>query len=349
MTPTNPTISIVVPVYNVERFLVECVESILRQTFTDFEVILVNDGSTDTSGALVDELAQRDSRIRAVHQDNQGLAGARNSGMKVARGTFLGFVDSDDWVSEEMFNILHTAIVETQADFSMCDLQRVSGHERTPQVSRIRDGFYDRNDIQTELLPAFVMDDELQGPEILAVWRCLYSREFLEAHDIWFDPIAKYSEDYLFSARVLLHAENLIYRRGSCEYFYRTNPNSISQSVKDDAWPVYEYLNESLTTLVLEAPEAVRPRNAQHQLDLHMLYMALNTGNRIARSNLRFRQGLHLLRQITESRRLDDALTRLNMPKFSLVGRLKIQALKWQSAHLYLAIDRAAMFVRELR
>ncbi|MDT6814838.1 glycosyltransferase, partial [Enterococcus faecium] len=94
-------ISIIVPVYKVEKYLRKCVDSILAQTFTDFEVILVDDGSPDNSGKICDEYAEKDNRVRVIHKENGGLSSARNAGIDVARGKYLGFVDSDDYIDED--------------------------------------------------------------------------------------------------------------------------------------------------------------------------------------------------------------------------------------------------------
>ena len=93
-----PKISIIVPVYNVEQYLAECIESIKDQSLTDIEIILVDDGSPDNSGAICDDYARKDDRIRVIHKKNGGLSSARNAGLEVAIGEYIGFVDSDDWV-----------------------------------------------------------------------------------------------------------------------------------------------------------------------------------------------------------------------------------------------------------
>ncbi|MDR0422523.1 MAG: glycosyltransferase, partial [Proteiniphilum sp.] len=94
----NPMISVIVPVYNVEKYLRKCLESILAQTYTSFELLLVNDGSTDGSGQICDEYAQKDSRVQVFHQENKGVSRARNLGLERAKGKWVAFIDSDDWV-----------------------------------------------------------------------------------------------------------------------------------------------------------------------------------------------------------------------------------------------------------
>lgn len=113
-------LSVIVPVYNAERYLVRCVDSILAQTFTDFELILVDDGSSDGSGALCDEYARHDARVRVIHQANAGPGAARNAGLDAARGEWIGFVDSDDWIDDNHFESLLLAAQENAADISAC-------------------------------------------------------------------------------------------------------------------------------------------------------------------------------------------------------------------------------------
>lgn len=117
-----PEISIIVPVYKVEKYLDTCVRSILAQTFTDFELILVDDGSPDQCGVLCDAYAVEDSRIVVIHKENGGLSSARNAGIEAARGKYIGFVDSDDYIAPDMYSFLYENMKKEQADLSMCGL-----------------------------------------------------------------------------------------------------------------------------------------------------------------------------------------------------------------------------------
>ena len=118
-------ISIIVPVYKVEKYLKKCVDSILAQTFSDFELILVDDGSPDNSGRICDDYAKKDARVRVVHKQNGGLSSARNAGIEVAKGKYLGFVDSDDYIAEDMYELLYKAITKEEADLSICGIYDV--------------------------------------------------------------------------------------------------------------------------------------------------------------------------------------------------------------------------------
>lgn len=128
-------ISIIVPVYNVEKYLRKCVESILNQTFKDFELILVDDGSPDNSGAICDQYAKGDARVRVIHKENGGLSSARNAGIEIAKGKYLGFVDSDDYIAEDMYEILYDNVIKENAELSICGIYHVYEGKEPKQKS----------------------------------------------------------------------------------------------------------------------------------------------------------------------------------------------------------------------
>ena len=121
-------ISIITPVYNVEKYLPQCIDSVIAQTFSDWELILVDDGSTDRSGAICDEYAAKDARVRVIHKENSGQADSRNIALRMARADLIGYVDSDDWIEPDMYEVLYRTMTETGADISVC------GYSRTPPL-----------------------------------------------------------------------------------------------------------------------------------------------------------------------------------------------------------------------
>ena len=125
-----PKISIIVPVYNVEKYLRKCVDSILNQTFKDFELILVDDGSTDSSGKICDEYNLKDNRIKVIHKENGGLSSARNAGLDIAQGEYIGFVDSDDWIELDMYEELYKICKENDADVGIVGINYGGASEK---------------------------------------------------------------------------------------------------------------------------------------------------------------------------------------------------------------------------
>ncbi|MUV36898.1 putative glycosyltransferase YibD [Lentibacillus sp. JNUCC-1] len=128
----SPKVSIIVPVYNLEALLPKCVDSILAQTFTDFELILVNDGSPDESGAMCEAYAKMDSRVKVIHKQNGGTASSRNVGLSVATGDYIGFVDNDDYVHVTMFETLYRQAVLYDSDIIVCDFLKVDEGDNAP-------------------------------------------------------------------------------------------------------------------------------------------------------------------------------------------------------------------------
>lgn len=125
----KPTISVIIPVYNVEAYLSKCIDSVRNQTYRNLEILLVNDGSTDYCESICERYAALDARIKVIHKENGGLSDARNAGIEAARGEFLGFVDSDDWIDEDMYELLYNLISEYEADIAICRIREVSGKE----------------------------------------------------------------------------------------------------------------------------------------------------------------------------------------------------------------------------
>ena len=120
----DPIISIIVPIYNVGKYLPKCIESILNQTFKNFELILVNDGSTDNSGVVCDDYAKKDTRIKIIHKSNGGVSSARNAGLYVAKGEYIGFVDPDDYIDKNMYEKLYRLCIDNNSDIAICRFNR---------------------------------------------------------------------------------------------------------------------------------------------------------------------------------------------------------------------------------
>ena len=129
----QPIISIIVPVYNVEKLLENCINSIINQTYTFWELILIDDGSKDNSGNICNQYVQKDSRIHVIHQQNHGVSYARKVGVEASIGEWICFIDSDDWIHEQFFTYLHRAITENAADIALCDFKRCDESYLFPQ------------------------------------------------------------------------------------------------------------------------------------------------------------------------------------------------------------------------
>lgn len=155
-----PELSIIVPVYKVEKYLPRCIDSILAQTFGDFELILIDDGSPDGCGRICDEYAQKDKRIVVIHQKNMGVSAARNAGLDIARGRYIGFVDSDDWIEPRMYEVMMDAIRENGADMAVCGVRYADEDGKFTRADRLSEGVYTRARLLEDV---FAMPNKLGG------------------------------------------------------------------------------------------------------------------------------------------------------------------------------------------
>lgn len=214
----NPLISVVVPIYNIASYVPECIESILRQTYQDIELILVDDGSTDDSGLLCDKYGHIDTRIRVIHKPNGGLSDARNWGIEEARGEYITFIDGDDTVSQYYAEYLYAICLATKSDISICSLKKVKATETID--SKTNSEYY------------------VYNPE-RAISEMLYARQFscsacakLFRKDLFNDirfPLGKYSEDMFTTWKLLTKAKCIVHGKQTC-YYYRYRPGSILAS-----------------------------------------------------------------------------------------------------------------------
>lgn len=223
--PSNPAISIVVPVYNQQRYLVECLDSLRDQTFADIEVVCVDDGSTDGSPALLDGYTGLGARLRVVHQRNAGVAAARNRGLDEARGTYVMFVDSDDFIRTDTCELLHNVAREQDADIV------VFGGKTFPESNWADDCFAKRRvTYKGESLKAVFLEP---GSNPLMCNK-MYRRSMLDDAGLRFDPALRLGEDNAFQFATFPHARTVAYTPETL-YFYRSHAESAVQAIKDDS------------------------------------------------------------------------------------------------------------------
>ena len=246
-------ISVIVPVYNVEDYIDCCVESIVNQSYQKLEIILVNDGSNDKSPAICDSWAYRDSRIKVIHKSNGGLSDARNAGMMIATGVFIGFVDSDDWIASEMYERLHAKMVEDGSDICACSVEMIWPDHKTKMLTVTQNRILNRSDAQK----ALINETLIKQP----VWYKLYKREVIG--EIYFEK-GKFHEDVYWSYQVIGNAKSvsLIDYTG---YYYRQRSTSImgaSYSLKRldviDAYCArYKYISREFPELSITAKRSI--------------------------------------------------------------------------------------------
>lgn len=213
-------VSIIVPVYNVERYLDKCISSILVQSFTDFELILIDDGSKDNSGNICDGYKKKDSRVKVIHQENSGLSAARNIGIEASEGKHVTFIDSDDFIHPNMIEILYSNMVESKADISVC------GYHLTYEGEEVPKEFNNSNITLYTNIEAVRKVVEKSEDKMIVAWCKLYRRSLFS--DIRY-PVGKYHEDEFVTYKLLYKTNKVVVTEAKL-YYYLQRSNSITGS-----------------------------------------------------------------------------------------------------------------------
>lgn len=260
-------ISIIVPVYKVEKYIRKCIESILNQTYKHFELILVDDGSPDNSGAICDEYAEMDSRVKVLHQENAGQASARNAGLEIAKGDYISFVDSDDTIETNMLEILAEMLEIHGCDIAMCGHRIVRENEETKLSVQ---------EYKVELMDIEALWNEIFGSLNNAVWNKLFKRDLLD--DIRF-PLD------------LVHGEDLIF---NLEYLIKCKMGAINRT------PCYNYLkrNDSVTTSSFSNKKLMEIVSKDRALDIVSKYRTTQIANA---QKFCFRSRMNVVRAIAKA------------------------------------------------
>jgi len=222
-----PKISIIVPVYKVEQYIHECVNSILAQSFKDFELILIDDGSPDRSGKICDEYALKDSRVKVIHKKNGGPSTARNLGIKMAKGIYLGFVDSDDMLNKYMYEKMYNEAILNNADIVACGFTEINHFTGATRESLAPFGdeiTIERNEIKKKL-ENYLSKNKILG--YACMWNKLYKRSYIQENNLLVNENLKIGEDLCFNLKALYSATKISAVSESLYTYRRINSESI--------------------------------------------------------------------------------------------------------------------------
>ncbi len=256
-------ISVIVPVYNVENYLRECLDSLLAQTYPSLEIILVDDGSTDRSGQICEEYAKNHENMRVIHKQNQGLGMARNTGLEHISGEYVAFVDSDDYLDADCLEQLYNGLQEKKVDYCKCGFKRVDDNRNLSFVKQYKEEHYVKDDAAKMLLPRLIgsrpdVKDSIEP----CVWGVLYASRHIKEHQIRFP-----SERELISEDVVFHIDYMQYADGAyvipyAGYNYRRNDASLTKTYRSDRFEAccifYTRMKAKLLSLGYDAATLLR-------------------------------------------------------------------------------------------
>jgi glycosyltransferase involved in cell wall biosynthesis len=326
----EPKVSIIVPIYNVERYLSRCLDSLFSQRLREIEIIAINDGSTDSSLAILNEYCSKDNRIKVIDQPNRGVSSARNEGLKAAVGEYIGFVDPDDWVEEDMYEMMYNYAICEKADIVMCSYVREFGsHSKVKKFNLPNIIRYENDDVKKNFMRRLIgpINEEMANPELLdawgTVWSKLYRREIIKDNGIQFIDLNKIgsNEDNLFNIEVFFNAKSFLFINSPYYHYWRANSNSITSGFKPDLINQWNYLFSYIEKFL-------KSKNLNHEyytalnnrICINTLGLGLNTISKENQSSC-FTKVLHI-RSFLTNKRIKHSFKQLELSQFPIVWRV---------------------------
>lgn len=273
-----PDISVIIPVYNSEQYLGDCIKSVLLQTYSNIEILIVDDGSTDGSPQICDHYAQNDDRIRVIHKPNEGVSAARNIGIEKANGEYIVFVDSDDRLDSNALETAHDSATDTKADLVIWNYYFVRGSKIIRNEDFPESGVYDDEGLIDSLIASTLcpLICKLKTPNDLIIgmsftWNKMFRKSVLQDHTIRFNEEISMYEDIAFVCRYLKHTDTVAFV-DECNYFYRvldTNAtNSYKAKLVDNDNKLMSELQEALPEMTELQKEAYTARRIRCITDI---------------------------------------------------------------------------------
>lgn len=321
-------ISVIVPVYNVEKLLPRCVDSILAQTKENMEIILVNDGATDGSGALCDAYAKKNERIRVIHKPNGGLTSAWKAGVKEAKGAYLGFVDSDDWIDADMYERMWESALKYDSDVVVCGLvfdYEDPSLEKRQEISGFQKEYYDRKELET-LYPTLINDGRFFG-RMLQPARVtkLYRRELVEKNMKLCHESVSVGEDMQLTLPALLDAKSISVVKDFYPYHYWFNQNSMTGKFDPNYLDKIKVMEKRLK----EISDSKSVFDFKPQITNDFLGLAvIGLKNSVVRNTEGKKIALEIIRKYCKDEKVREALKNHTMDKLPISIRMFLLLMK---------------------
>lgn len=332
-------ISVIVPVYNVELYLEQCIDSILNQTYTNIEILLIDDGSTDSSGTICEKYSKKYDNVKTFHKENGGLMSAWKYGVEYASGQYIGFVDSDDWIDEDMYETLLDAILSANADISVCGL--IKGEYILTQPS-------DFNGIMQveEVYPKLINNGNFMGRGVIPSRVVkLFNKSVVEKTLSYCINDITLGEDMTMNFAAFMFAKRVVFLNDFFPYHYRVNLESITQKFNSN---IFEkaMLFENQLLLIGEKEDKF---DFSKQIEADLLSNAINIIERICHSTLIYKEKKEYISRILADIRVVTAVENINYSKWEKRYKIYCNLLKKASINGILLYGKFIYIFRKIK
>lgn len=343
-----PQVSIIVPIYGVEAYLPRCVDSILAQTLRNIEVILVDDGSPDRSGAIADAYARRDSRVSVIHKCNGGLVSAWKAGVAQSCAEYVGFVDSDDWIEPEMYKRLFAKTDGGQVDIVSCSFVHEFADHAVYGVSQLAAGLYQRSTIESCIFPVMINNGTCLGRQILPN-RCtkLFRRNLIENNLKTSDNTIVFGEDFLLVFPCFCDAQSVYLFHDYYPYHYVENRKSITRKFDPALWEKTVRLNDALRAIAVQKDAYdFAPQLEADLLGLALVDLMVGAFDHPQTPAWQIQALAH---EICQDPRFARAYDHTDISRYTLREKVTARLMRSQNERLLLPINQFVDFLRPIR
>ncbi|WP_338449835.1 glycosyltransferase [Niallia oryzisoli] len=310
-------VSVIIPVYNAEKYITECIESLINQTLEECEFIFVNDGSKDRSSYIINEFKEKDRRIILINQENQGVSMARNNGLNAARGEYVGFVDADDYIKQDMYERLYNSAIKDDCDIVISNFEsEMDGHKVITSYPFPVNKRLHKNYIEEEILPHFIMEDNLN-----TAWNKIYRKKIIKDNNVIFPCNVALGEDGIFNMDAFSYAATVKYIE-YMGYHYREVKGSATRDILQK-----DYFKRALEVYSSELPRVFADRIKKKKIEKLKAIKLVNSVLAYIyiyftpTKDLAFRRRYQYVRDMISNKELQEALIIYYPEKYHLLGR----------------------------
>ena len=338
--------SIIVPVYNVEKYIDECIQSIINQNFKDFELILIDDGSTDSSGNICDKYSNQYSFVSTIHKSNGGQSSAWVEGLKHANGEYVCSIDSDDYVEAGFLEKIKNKIDKYYCDIVVYGYKSVGKYEQINEI-RVEEGFYNKKRIESEIIPTLINVGNTGKRNCIYLSRVnkIIRRELLVKNAIYYRTDISYGEDDMWTIPNVLTADSIYVFANYYPYCYRNNPDSITHRYNEGLWKKFVLLDSHIKH-ICSSLGYIEVLNEQLKRD--MAFHALLTINSEMLSDKSSKTIINNINEVLNYKTVNEGLKLMNYSTCGYRERMILSLMKTKNAYLVFLYKKIRSLTRKI-